>query len=124
MRKLLISVAAIGCLAIPTAWAQPDHDRGHGNGPQGGGGRAAGAWRRTPWRASRRRPSRPWRWTRASIPTPTNPAVSHGANNGESARPTTTTTCGYSRGATNGNSGRPVMTTNPNYSRGPGGSGF
>ena len=37
MRKLLISVAAIGFLATPFAWAQPDHDHGHGSAPQGGG---------------------------------------------------------------------------------------
>jgi Ni/Co efflux regulator RcnB len=103
MRKLLISVAAIGCLATPSAWAQPDHDHGHGSAPQGGapapqehGGGAHGG---APGGGHPDHGGGPH-----PQPAPS-PAVSHGPNGG-------------------GNSGRPMMTTTPNYSRGPGGSGF
>ena len=123
MRKMLISIAAIGLLATPFAWAQPDHDHGHGNGPQGGGQgqeeHGGGPHGGPPGGGQPDHGGGPH-----PQPVPTNPAPGRGAANGESGRAAVTTNPGYSRGATNAESGRPTTMTNPGYSRGPGGGGF
>jgi len=102
MRKLLISVAVIALFNIPGAWAQPDHDRGHENGPQGGGqGQEHGG-------GPHGGPPGGGQAVHGG-----GPPAQHGPNPALSRGP-----------AGGGVSGHPTMTTNPGYSRGPGGNGI
>jgi len=124
MRKLLISAATMAFFALPpSAWPQPDHDRGHGGGgeqhggPQGGGPAPQQEHGGPPGGGHFERGGPPAQQPAA------NPSFNRGQNGGNSG-PAAINNPAYSRGPNGRAFNEPSPGANTAYTRGPNGRAY